>query len=305
MSIFRKSLLGGRAAVKLGNVSPLRPVPEGIRVPSYVGSAPPEMDAIHIKPKRGEQLRAMREACTKAATALAFAGNLVREGRTTDEIDHRTHEFIVGRLACYPSPLGYSDFPKAICTSINEVLCHGIPDDRPLQAGDLMNIDVSVYTADGYHGDCSEMFGVGPLDEAAQKLVDVTRGALDAAIAVCAPGKPYSDIGDAITEYVETYSTFAVVDEFTGHGIGTEFHMQPYIVHTPNLYPGTMKEGHTFTIEPVVVEGSTKFKILRDDWTAISKDSGRGAQKEHTILITADGHEILTFPDESLLLSRV
>jgi methionyl aminopeptidase len=195
----RRSLLGNREPVAIGVVSPVRSVPSHIRVPPYVGSSPPEMDSTSISCKRGNELTSMRTACKKAAMALAFAGSLVREHVTTDEIDAKTHDMIVGDLKCYPSPLLYNKFPKSICTSVNEVLCHGIPDSRPLQKGDIVNVDVSVYTSEGYHGDCSEMFVVGECDARAQKLIDVTRGALHAAIAACGPGVPFSVIGDVIT----------------------------------------------------------------------------------------------------------
>lgn len=277
------------------------------------------MDTVSIRSKSGAELEGMRDACRLAATALAFAGAQVEEGRATDDIDKAVHDFIVTKLKCYPSPLGYSGFPKSICTSINEVLCHGIPDDRTLRAGDQLNIDVSVYTDKGYHGDCSDMFHVGAIDSAGARLTQVTRDALDAAIRSCQPGQSYSVIGDVIDKVVSESATefyarhpemsagddhmlpFQVVSEFTGHGIGTHFHMLPYIIHVPNRYPGSMKVGHTFTIEPVVVEGSPKFRILPDKWTAVSTDGGRGAQVEHTVLITESGCQMLTIPDKSLL----
>lgn len=198
-------------------------------------------------------------------------------------------------MNCYPSPLGYSGFPKSICTSINEVLCHGIPDDRPLLEGETLNIDVSLYTPDGVHGDCSDMFIVGgKCDDGGKNLIDVTRRALNAAIDICGPEVPFLRIGETISSYVNSNSRFKIVDEFTGHGIGEHFHMMPYIIHTPNDFPGVMKVGHTFTIEPVVVEGSTKFRIQSDNWTAISNDKRRGAQIEHTVAITDHGAEVLT-----------
>lgn len=297
-----RSLRGARPAVVIGRVSETLKVPPSIRVPAYVGSKPPDMERVPIRPKRGAEVEGMRDACKRAATALRFAGSLVEEGVTTDLIDRRTHDFIVSHLGCYPSPLHYSGFPKSICTSINEVLCHGIPDDRPLARGDILNIDVSVYTGAGYHGDCSDMFVVGDCDAVGQSLIDVTRGALNAAIAQCGPGVPFSRIGDVISRYVGKSSRFAVVEEFTGHGIGTEFHMFPYIIHTRNEVGGVMQAGHTFTIEPVVVEGSTRFRVARDGWTAVALDGGRSAQIEHTVLVREEGGaEVLTVADEALL----
>lgn len=296
----RRNLLGSRAAVRPGRVSAAGAVPAGIRRPGYVGGEVPDMERLRVGRKGVEAVRGMREACEGAASALLVAGMLVKAGRTTSVIDDFTHKFIVDVLRAYPSPLGYNGFPRAICTSINEVLCHGIPDDRPLQNGDMLNIDVSIYTAAGYHGDCSQMFTVGQCDPVALDLIRVTQGALDAAIDICRPGERFSTIGDVISRYVARHSSFSVVDEFTGHGIGTEFHMQPYIVHTPNNYPGVMEEGHTFTIEPVVVEGRTAFSILSDNWTAVSKDYGRGAQVEHTVLITPSGAEILTIGNKEM-----
>lgn len=181
-----KPLLAGREPVVAGVVSPRLTVPPHIRRPSYHdGTPPPNMESVSIRPKRGIELAGMRDACVKAAEALKFAGSLIVEGATTDSVDRATHAFVVERLGCYPSPLGYAGFPKSICTSINEVLCHGIPDSRPLRSGDVVNVDVSVFTSAGYHGDCSEMFVVGECDVRGRRLVDVTRRALEAAIAVC------------------------------------------------------------------------------------------------------------------------
>jgi methionyl aminopeptidase len=217
MSSILSPFKGLRESIKLGRVSGRLPVPSTIRVPPYVGSQPPPMESLTIKPKEGVQLAAMRDACTRAATALQYAGTLVRAGVTTDEIDCRVHEFIVHRLGCYPSPLGYAGFPKSICTSINEIMCHGIPDDRPLCDREILNIDVSLYTAEGYHGDCSDMFVVGDtLDDAGKQLIDVTRGALNAAIAVCRPGVPFKQIGTTITKYVAQHSAFRVVEVCAG-----------------------------------------------------------------------------------------
>ncbi|XP_038961096.1 methionine aminopeptidase 1D, mitochondrial isoform X2 [Rattus norvegicus] len=210
---------------------------------------------------------------------------------TTEEIDALVHREIIRRDA-YPSPLGYGRFPKSVCTSVNNVLCHGIPDSRPLQDGDIINIDVTVYY-NGYHGDTSETFLVGNVDESGTKLVEVARACRDEAIAACRAGAPFSVIGNTIS-HITRQNGLQVCPHFVGHGIGSYFHGHPEIWHHANDNDLPMEERMAFTIEPIITEGSPEFKVLEDAWTVVSLDNRRSAQFEHTVLITPRGVEILT-----------
>ena len=183
-------------------------------------------------------------------------------------------------------------FPKSVCTSVNNVVCHGIPDDRPLEDGDIINVDITVFL-DGVHGDCSETFLVGNVDESGQKLVQVAKESMEVGVKACGPGVEFRTIGAVIQSHAESQG-FQVVPAFTGHGIGSFFHGPPDIYHMQNLYPGRMKPGVTFTVEPAISEGSHEIVILEDGWTAVTSDNSRSAQFEHTVLITESGVEILT-----------
>ena len=217
-----------------------------------------------------------------------------------DEIDRLVHEASIERGA-YPSPLNYHNFPKSCCTSVNEVICHGIPDDRKLEAGDVVNIDITCYL-NGYHGDCSEMFVVGgedALDHKGKRLLQATYDCWIKALNFVKPGNDYKDIGAIIEDHV-TREGFTTVKSFCGHGIGSVFHTNPNILHYKNSEPaGQMAAGHTFTIEPMICEGSNGYLMWPDDWTATTRDGGRSAQFEHTLLITKDGVEALTGKIES------
>ncbi|KAJ0981485.1 hypothetical protein J5N97_009740 [Dioscorea zingiberensis] len=226
-----------------------------------------------------------------AAQVLEQAGTLVKAGTTTDEIDKAVHQMIIDNGA-YPSPLGYGGFPKSVCTSVNECICHGIPDSRPLEDGDIINIDVTVYL-NGYHGDTSATFLCGDVDDEAKKLVQVTRESLNKAISICGPGVKYSKIGKTIHDHADKFK-FGVVRQFVGHGVGRVFHADPVILHCRNNEPGHMLLGQTFTIEPMLTMGSTNCVIWSDNWTAVTVDGSLSAQFEHTILITENGAEILT-----------
>lgn len=212
-------------------------------------------------------------------------------GVSTDEIDLQVHQFIINHGA-YPSPLFYRSFPKSVCTSVNNVVCHGIPDDRQLKNGDIVNIDVTVYI-DGHHGDCSETCLVGEVDEEGCHLVNITRLCLEEAIEICAPGQNFSYIGTVIDACARRHK-LRVVPNFIGHGIGSYFHGPPDIYHFRNRLPGIMQEGMTFTIEPALSLGSSQCRILSDGWTAVTTDGSRAAQFEHTVLITKYGVEVLT-----------
>jgi len=240
----------------------------------------------------------MRRAGSLGRKMMNYAGSLVKVGVTTDEIDRKVHEMII-KEGAYPSPLGYpafikggSNFPKSISTSVNEVLCHAIPDTRTLQNGDIITIDITVYK-DGFHGDLAETFLVGEVDEDAKNLVNTARDALNKAIAIVRHNTPLNRIGDVISQHAE-HCGFSVVPELTGHGIGNFFHGEPYIFHNRNNDPGYMESGMTFTIEPILTEGNPDYFVWDDYWTMSSRDCGWAAQFEQTILVTKQGVEVLT-----------
>ncbi|EQC31445.1 methionine aminopeptidase, type I [Saprolegnia diclina VS20] len=280
-----------RAAVEKGLVSPVRSIPAHIQRPPYAasGEMPPFTRYIPILDK-DQQLR-LHDACALAKDILAYAGSLVEVGQTTEEIDRQVHDEVIRRNA-YPSPMNYGHFPKSICTSVNEVVVHGIPDSRALLDGDIVNLDISVYL-NGFHGDTSATFLVGNVDDAGKKLVATTQQALLEAIELCKPGVPFSAIGAHIHNLSKAEG-FSVVHEFCGHGIGQQFHTLPFILHYPNTERGEMLPGMAFTIEPALCEGSNEIVYWDDDWTVSTADEGRSVQFEHTILITDSGADILT-----------
>ncbi|EFA79556.1 methionine aminopeptidase [Heterostelium album PN500] len=282
--------------VVAGVVSPKLDVPTTIPYPPYANGEPlREYDLEDdITVASAEDIKGMRASCKLAKEILEFAGKMVRAGITTDEIDRAVHAEIVRRDA-YPSTLGYKGYPKSICTSINEIICHGIPDSRPLQDGDIINIDITVYYK-GYHGDTSATFTVGQIDSAAAKLIEVTKMALDAGIKAVKPDRPFSDIGKAIQAVAHKHS-FSIPIEFTAHGIGKEFHTPPFIFQVANDLDYIIKKDMIFTIEPILVESTkpfTDWKMWDDNWTISSTEGGWAAQFEHTILVTDNGAEILT-----------
>ncbi|KAK9918843.1 hypothetical protein WJX75_007458 [Coccomyxa subellipsoidea] len=216
----------------------------------------------------------------------------VRPGVTTEEIDRVVHEATIAAGA-YPSPLNYCNFPKSVCTSVNEVICHGIPDQRPLEDGDIVNVDVTAYYK-GFHGDLNETFVVGNVDNKSKELIRVTAEALEKAIEAVRPGMRFREVGDIISQYVNMHK-FQVVRSYCGHGIGDLFHCAPNIPHyAHNKAVGVMKEGQTFTIEPMVNMGTYRDMTWPDGWTAVTADGKRSAQFEHTLLVTKDGCEVLT-----------
>jgi methionyl aminopeptidase len=285
---------------KLYPVTARLTVPKHIPHPGYVLGTGENFSAMYAPDthcvKSDAELPSFRRACRLAARARSFAGSLVRVGITPDEIDARLTKWVITQGG-YPSPLGFNGFPKAMCSSVNQVVVHGIPDTRPLEDGDIVNFDVSVFL-EGFHGDCSATFLVGNVDAAGQQLVAVTRQSLDAAVTVCAPGVPFSRIGDAIEAVCAPYN-YGIVDCFTGHGIGREFHTSPSIFHMRNRRPGLMQKGMTFTIEPAINEGPSAGCAgpLADGWTYVTVDGLRSAQFEDVILITGDGAEVLTTHD--------
>lgn len=249
-----------------------------------------------------ENLRRMKDACRVASDALAYAGTLVQPGVTTDDIDRAVHAFLATQRGAYPSPLGYNGFPKSICTSVNEVACHGIPDDRPLAAGDIVNIDVTAYYR-GFHGDTNATFVAGALaagDATGRRLIDAARTALLAAVSAAGPQAPFHVIGNTIADVIQKHRPFCILPDFVGHGIGSFFHGPPMIYHHRNRASGReigadkMLPGMTFTIEPIILETPSKLKLWKDGWTWVATTGARSAQFEHTILITEHGAEILT-----------
>lgn len=249
-------------------------------------------DDYDIATHKSEDYEGMRRAGRLGAQTLDFITPYVKAGITTEELDRLCHEFIVSHGAI-PAPLGYRGYPKSICTSVNHVVCHGIPGDKKLVTGDILNIDVTVIV-DGWHGDTSRMFAVGKIGVKAAKLIDVTYEAMMRGIETVKPGATLGDIGHAIQSFAEKHG-FSVVRDFCGHGTGRVFHMPPNVVHYGK--PGTglvLKEGMFFTIEPMINAGRYEVKVLSDDWTAVTRDRSLSAQFEHTLGVTADGYEIFT-----------
>lgn len=243
--------------------------------------------------KTAEEQDRMRTAGRMAASVLDMIGEYVQPGVTTGELDRLCHEYIVGELDAIPAPLNYHGFPKSVCTSVNHVVCHGIPGDKKLKKGDAVNIDVTVIK-DGYHGDTSRMFFAGDPGVQAARLSDVAFEALWQGIDIVRPGTTLGDIGAVIQRHVEG-SNFSVVREYCGHGIGRDFHEDPQVLHYGQAGTGlALEAGMTFTIEPMVNAGKRHVKVLRDGWTVVTKDHTLSAQWEHTLLVTADGVEVLT-----------
>jgi methionyl aminopeptidase len=285
---------GGRPArpglVRPGVVSPRRSVPADIPRPNYAVSGRPRPAPKVTDPEL--RVQRIRRACQASAEVLAEAGRAVRPGITTDAIDALVHQAYIARGG-FPSTLNYHGFPKSLCTSVNEVILHGIPDSRALEDGDIVNLDVTIYL-DGMHGDCSATFLVGEVDEASRRLVQVTRECLDLGIEAVTPGRPLSDIGRAIERHATAHG-YGVVRAFCGHGIGEDFHMEPQVLHYEEPRSRTiMEEGMIFTIEPMVTQGRPEHVVWPDGWTAATVDGQRAAQFEHTILVTPTGAEILT-----------
>jgi methionyl aminopeptidase len=243
--------------------------------------------------KNAEEIEKMRVAGRLAADVLEMIGPHVQAGVTTEELDRICHDFIVNEQQAIPAPLNYRGFPKSVCTSVNHVVCHGIPGAKKLKAGDVINIDVTVIK-DGFHGDTSKMFFVGEPAKHVQRLVDVTYQCMRAGIEIVRPGLHLGDIGHAIQTLAES-NNYSVVREYCGHGIGRVFHEDPQVLHYGT--PGTgmeLVEGMTFTIEPMINAGKRQVKLLGDGWTVVTKDHKLSAQWEHTVLVTADGVEVLT-----------
>ena len=282
-----------RAPLVPGKLSPWRAVPPQIVRPEYVGKKRPmPWRGSHVQTP--ETIEKMRVAGRIAAQATQLAGEHCKPGVTTDEIDGVVHEFLVDHGA-YPSTLGYKGFPKSCCTSLNEVICHGIPDTTVLSDGDIVNVDVTAYL-DGVHGDTDATYLVGDVDEEARLLVERTHEAMMRGIRAARPGREINVIGRVIESYAKRFG-YGVVRDFTGHGIGETFHSGLYVPHydQPDL-DVVMQTGMTFTIEPMITLGTYEYQVWRDGWTVVTKDRKWTAQFEHTIVVTDDGYEILTQP---------
>ncbi|MDH4143524.1 MAG: type I methionyl aminopeptidase [Actinomycetota bacterium] len=276
-----------------GTLSPRREVPERIPRPPYVDRDQPD-PYLGSEVKDDETIERMRVAGRIAAQALAEVARRIAPGVTTDELDRVGHEFLCDHDA-YPSTLGYRHFPKSLCTSVNEVICHGIPDDTVLVDGDIVNIDITAYIH-GVHGDTDATYLVGDVDEESRLLVERTHEATMRAIKAVSPGRPLNAVGRVIESYARRFG-YGVVRDFTGHGIGTAFHSGLVVPHydAPHL-DVTMETGMTFTIEPMLTLGTIDYEIWDDGWTVVTRDRRRTAQFEHTVLVTESGVDILTLP---------
>ncbi|WP_026478497.1 methionyl aminopeptidase [Alkaliphilus transvaalensis] len=242
--------------------------------------------------KSKEDIGGMRKSAAITTAILDMLEDKVQEGVTTNEINQWVHDYTIAQGGI-PAPLGYNGFPKSTCTSINEVICHGIPEDRVLKEGDIVNIDITTIL-NGYYADASRMYTIGNISDKAKKIVECAKECLQVGMDAVVPYRPFNEIGKAIEAHA-TKNGFSVVKDFGGHGIGIKFHEDPFVYHYDTGNKGMiMLPGMTFTIEPMINEGSYKCKILEDNWTAITVDGGLSAQWEHTLLVTETGYEILT-----------
>jgi methionyl aminopeptidase len=279
--------------IQPATVSPLREVPASIPRPRYVGRlAPDPYTGDNVQSQ--EIIEKMRIAGRLAAQAVHAAAAVIQPGVTTDDLDQVVHEYLIAHHA-YPSTLGYRGFPKSCCTSVNEVICHGIPDERPLEDGDIVKIDVTAYVG-GVHGDTCATFFCGEVDEASRLLTERTREALVRAIKAVKPGREVNVIGRVIESYVKRFG-YGVVREYTGHGVHTAFHSGLVIPHYDEPgYDTVIKSGMTFTIEPMITLGRGDWYMWEDGWTVLTADGSRCAQFEHTMVVTENGAEVLTHP---------
>jgi methionyl aminopeptidase len=280
-------------SVAAATVSARREVPSHIPRPEYVDKpAPARYTGSEVKDD--DTIARMRVAGRLAAQARDLVGAHVEPGVTTDELDRIGHEFLCDHGA-YPSTLGYRGFPKSLCSSVNEVVCHGIPDSRRIEDGDIVNIDITAFL-DGVHGDTNATFLAGDVDEESRLLVERTREALERGIRAVKPGRRINVIGRVIESYAKRFG-YGVVREFTGHGIGSAFHSGLIVPHYDDaMYDDVIEVGMTFTIEPMLNLGTHEWEMWEDNWTVVTKDGGRSAQFEHTLLVTPTGAEVLTLP---------
>ena len=283
-----------RGTLKPGTLSPKLSVPAHIERPEYMFHSGPEVvTASDIKTP--ETVEKIRRAGRIAAQAMEAAAAAIAPGVTTDALDKIAHEYLCDHGA-YPSCLGYMGFPKSICTSINEVICHGIPDSTVLNEGDIINLDVTAYI-DGVHGDINATYGVGQIDEESALLIERTRNSMMRAIKAVRPGREVNVLGRVIESYAKRFN-YGVVRDYTGHGVGEAFHSGLIIPHYDSapLYDTVMEVGMVFTIEPMLTLGTIEWQQWDDGWTVVTKDRSRTAQFEHTLVVTEDGADILTLP---------
>jgi methionyl aminopeptidase len=281
--------------VSKGRVSPTRVVPAHIKRPDYVRTGGGDDQSSRMARLSDPEIEQMRNTCRAARRVLDKAIKEVRPGVTTDDLDAIVHEACIDEGG-YPSPLNYHGFPKSTCTSVNEVVCHGIPDDRPLDNSDIVNIDVTLFL-NGVHGDCSETIAVGTIDPASRKLMSVTYESMMLGIAAIKANGHIRDIGRAIEPYAKKHG-YSVVRDYCGHGIGTQFHCDPTVPHYYEARDKTkIKPGMVFTVEPMINMGVWKQTRWKDGWTVMTADLQRSAQFEHTVLVTHDGVDILTLPE--------
>ncbi|KAJ1974411.1 hypothetical protein H4R35_003623 [Dimargaris xerosporica] len=278
-------------------MAPRYTVPSHIPHPAYATAPLPSQLALSTGTDQVTRytdpadLARIRGACRLAASTLDYIQPHVKPGVTTQRLDELIYAYIIEHHA-YPSPLRYNGFPAASCTSVNNIMAHGIPDQRPLHDGDIINIDITVYKG-GFHGDTSRTFLVGQVDQPGRQLVAAAHDAMMVGVSVCGPGVPLRRIGEAVEEAVTSQGLY-VAELLAGHGIGREFHTYPTIAHHRNSAAGTMETGMVFTVEPALCQGDTMGLLWPDQWTVGTMDGGRSAQFEHTVLITDTGHEVLT-----------
>jgi len=309
LSIFQRNVSffsrNSKAIVKTdpvikGNLSLPRTVPSHIMRPEYAETGEIEQAPQKIYLHDQQTIPIMRHCGKIARTVLEYAYGLAKPGVTTDEIDEAVHNAII-KLGAYPAPLNFAGFPKSVCSSVNEVACHGIPDDRKLKDGDVLSLDVSIYF-EGFFGDNCGTICVGDMTgrEHLIQLVDATKEAVDTAVQVVKPGACLSQIGDAIDRVSKKYG-YSTVTQVGGHGLGHKMHLLPFVQHAKNRYRLNLVEGMCFTIEPILVEGNPALIKWSDGWTLATKDFGNAAQFEHAVLVTHDGCEVLTVVDQNLL----
>jgi methionyl aminopeptidase len=288
---YKRCHKGLEGRIEPGVISPMRSVPSHIAKPSYADTG--DVVRWNESPvKSPEIIERMRHAGQMAADILRLAGEYVKPGMTTDDIDVFVHDLTIERGA-YPSPLNYHRYPKSVCTSLNEVICHGIPDSTIIEDGDIINLDVTCYV-DGVHGDTNATFMIGDVSAEDRLLVKVTEECMWRGIEAVVPGRPLSDIGKAIEDHAKTHR-MGVVRAFIGHGIGEQFHTDIQVLHYYDPRNNTiMKPGMVFTIEPMITLGTWQFHMWDDDWTAVTADGKRTAQFEHMVLVTDTGVEVLT-----------
>jgi methionyl aminopeptidase len=288
--------IASKHLVSKGGVSLPRVVPAHIKCPDYAETGGGEAESSMQNKLSNQEIKQLRHTCRAARRVLDKAIRAIRPGVTTDYLDAVVHEACIAEGG-YPSPLNYNGFPKSVCTSVNEVICHGIPDDRPLEDGDIVNIDVTIFL-NGLHGDCSETVPVGSIDQESQKLLAVVYESMMRGITAIRPNGLIRDIGHAIETYVKEHG-YSVTRAYCGHGIGKFFHCSPTVPHFYNPNERTkIKPGMIFTVEPMINMGTWKHTIWKDGWTAVTLDLKRSAQFEHTVLVTQKGVDILTLPEQ-------